>query len=235
MSDSPDYSGEFRRLMAENVADVIPALDRNEQWILEKITNAAKRYGISANKISDALRECDVLQFYFAKDPQKQGMHERTAANFICAINGVKEFKRGSAQGKNAVYIADGKIMSWEKLRELRSADKRSRHSKSIDFIWRFNGRRFYAYHKFTEETGGAQANQGNDAKSFLLESVKTEEPECVFIALCDGAFYEGINGIVGKTKMDGLKDIAAHAKHKNVFAMPTCELPMFLIKYNET
>ena len=64
---------------------------------------------------------------------------------------------------------------------------------------------------------------------------MRTEEPECVFIALCDGAFYQGIDGIMGKTKMDGLRDIAANAKYKNVFAMPACELPMFLIKYNET
>ena len=235
MSDEPDYLGEFRRLMAKNVADVIPALDRKEQWVLEKITSAAQRYGISENRICDALRECDVLQFYFAKNPKSQGMHERTAADFICAIKGVEEFRRGSARGKNAVYIAGGKVMSSRELRELRSADKRSRYSKSIDFMWGFNGRRFYAYHKFTEETGGAQANQGNDAKSFLLECVKTEEPKCVFIALCDGAFYEGINGIVGKTKMDGFKDIAALAKHNNVFAMPTRELPLFLMKYNAT
>lgn len=235
MSDEPDYSGEFRRLMAVNVANVIPALDRKESWILKKIANAAERYGISENKICDALRECDVLQFYFAKDPQKQGMHERTAADFICAIKGVEEFRCGSARGENAVYVAGGKVMSLRELRELRYADNRSMHSKSIDFIWRFGDRRFYAYHKFTEKTGGAQGNQANDAKSFLLECLKTEDSGCVFIALCDGAFYEGINGIVGKTKMDGLKDIAALAKHNNVFAMPTRELPLFLIKYNAT
>ena len=164
MSDEPDYSGEFRQLMAVNVANVIPALDRKESWILEKITNAAQRYGISENRICDALRECDVLQFYFAKDPKSQGMHEKTAAKFICAINGVENFRRGPTQGENAVYIAGGKVMSSRELRELLSADKRSRHSKSIDFIWRFNGRRFYAYHKFTEETGGGQGNQANDA-----------------------------------------------------------------------
>ena len=70
MSDEPDYSGEFRRLMAANVTNVIPALDRKESWILEKIANAAERYDISENKIFDALRECDVLQFYFSHRPQ---------------------------------------------------------------------------------------------------------------------------------------------------------------------
>ena len=233
MSDKPDYSGKFHRLMEENVAEVIPALDKGESWILEKITNAAKRYGISENKICDALRECAVLRFYFAKDPQKQRMHEKTAAEFICDINGVEEFMCGSTRGEDAIYIAGGKVMSEEELHDLQSTDKQSTHSKSVDFIWRFNGRRFYAYHKFTELAGGAQGNQGNDAKTFLRECVRTEEPECVFIALCDGAFYQRRDRIMRKTKMEGLRDIAANAKYKNVFAMTTCELPMFLIGYN--
>ena len=230
MSAGPDYKGVFRRMMAKNAAEVIPALDRREGWLWEKIANAAERYATTEDEIAAALRECAVLRFYFAKDPKRQGMHENAAAEFIAAIDGVGEFARPPQQGKNAVFIAGGKVVKTAELRALRVADRQRTYSKSVDFLWRFGGRHFYAYHKFTEaESGGAQGNQGNDVRTFLRESVKNDAPESAFVALCDGGFYTAPNGIVGKSRMDGLTAMAAESKHGNVFAMTTGELPAFL------
>ena len=231
MTDSgPDYQGVFRRMMAENAAEVIPALDNREGWLWEKIANAAERCAITEDDIVAALRECAVLRFYFAKDPKKQGMHENAAAEFIAAIDGVEDFARPPQQGKNAVFVTGGEVVKTAELRALRAADKRRTYSKSVDFLWRFGGRRFYAYHKFTEaESGGAQGNQGNDVKTFLRESARNNAPESVFVALCDGGFYAAPNGIVGGSRMDGLSAMAKESKHGNVFAMTTGDLPAFL------
>ena len=230
MNAGPDYQGEFRRMIKANAAAVIPALDKREDWLLEKIANAAERYGVTAGVISAALQECEVLRFYFAKDPQKQGMHENAAAKFICAIDGVEDFQRGAAGGKNALFIVGGRVVNAGELRVLRGENRQLTYSKSVDFLWRFRGVNFYAYHKFTgAKSGGAQGNQGNDVRTFLRESVPNETPECAFIALCDGGFYAAPNGIMGKTRMDGIQAIAEEAKNGNVFAMTTGELPVFL------
>ena len=228
--DGPDYPGAFRRMMAANAAEVIPALDKREGWVLEKIANAAERYALPEGEIVAALRECAVLRFYFAKDPKKQGMHENAAAEFVSAIDGVEDFQRGAQQGKNALFITGGEVVAAAKLRALRAADKQRTYSKSVDFLWTFRGRHFYAYHKFTEaESGGAQGNQGNDVRTFLRESVPNDAPESAFVALCDGGFYAAPNGIVGQSRMEGMRAIAAEAKRGNVFAMTTGELPAFL------
>ena len=230
MSAGPDYAGVFRRMMAENAAEVIPALDKREGWLMVKITNAAERYALPEAEIVAALRECAVLRFYFAKDPKKQGMHENAAAEFITAIDGVEDFQRPPQYGGNALFVTGGKVVNAAELRALRVADRQRTYSKSVDFVWTFRGRRFYAYHKFTEaESGGAQGNQGNDVRTFLRESVQNNAPESAFVALCDGGFHAAPNGIVGKTRMEGIQAIAAESKHGNVFAMTTGELPAFL------
>lgn len=230
MSAGPDYAGVFRRMMAENAAEVIPALDRQEGWLLEKIANAAERYAIADDEIVAALRECAVLRFYFAKDPKRQGMHENAAAEFIAAIDGVTNFERPPQAGSNALFVTGGEVVKTAELRGLRAADRQRAYSKSVDFLWRFDGRQFYACHKFTEaESGGAQGNQWNDARTFIRESVPNDCPDRAFVALCDGGFYTAPHGDSGETRMDELRGMAADAKHGNVFAMATGELPAFL------
>ena len=229
MSVGPDYDGEFRRMMVKNAAAVIPALDSGEEWLMTKIANAAKRYALPESDVIAALRKCEVLRYYFAKDPQKQRMHENAAAAFISAISGIGDFSQLPARGDSAVYATRGEIVSTAQLHRLRRAEPTRTYSKSVDFAWRFGGKQFYACHKHTEETGGAQANQANDARLFLQECAQNNKPECVFVALCDGAFYGGKNGMMGRTKMEGMQAIAAEAKHGNVFAMTTGELPAFL------
>ena len=230
MNAGPDYAGEFTRMIKANAAEVIPALKNREDWLMVKIANAAERYGVTPDAISGALRDCEVLRFYFAKDPQKQGMHENAAAKFICAIDGVEDFRRGAAGGKNALYIVGGQVVNAGELRAMRGENRQLTYSKSVDFLWRFRGADFYAYHKFTgAKSGGAQGNQGNDVRTFLRESVPNKTPKRAFVALCDGGFYAAPNGIMGKTRMDGIQAIAAEAKNRNVFAMTTGELPGFL------
>ena len=230
MSVGPDYDGEFRRMIEANAAAVIPALEKREKWIVEKIEKAADRYGVAAGTISAALRECKVLRFYFAKDPLKQGMHEKAAAKYIRAIRGVVDFSHPPSGGKNALHIVGGRVVGTAELRAMRREDKQLTYSKSVDFMWCYGGKQFYAYHKFTgAKGGGAQGNQGNDVRTFLRESVPNKTPEFVFVALCDGGFYPAANGIMGKTRMDGIRGIAGEAKNGNVFAMTTGELPAFL------
>lgn len=122
MTLGPDYQGAFRRLMAENAAEVLDALRDCEPWLMEKIENAAARYALSVAEIEAALRTCDVLRFYFAKDPARQSMHENVAAEFIRGIPGVTEFAQMRSDKK---YIADGRIVDKRELRQLRASNSR--------------------------------------------------------------------------------------------------------------
>ena len=226
MTLGPDYEGTFRRLMESNVADVLDALRDREDWLMQKIENAAARYDLSREEIEAALRECRVLRFYFAKDPMRQSMHENTAAAFISSLPGVTEFVQIRSAKK---YIADGRVVDKRELRLMYADNIRVTHTKELDFEWVFGNRRFYAYHKHTNDTGGAQGNQYNDLKTFAREAAKNNIANAVFIALCDGPYYLSQNGASGMSRVDTLKNIATSVARGNSFAMQTRELPEFL------
>ena len=222
----PNYKGVFRRMTAENASDVLPALERGDKWLREKIANAADRYGLTRREIVDALKACAVLRHYFAKDPTRQSMHENAAAEFIQKIRGVRKFEQARSEVK---FVAGGRVVDRAELRALRAADSALRHSKGVDFAWTFGGRMFYAYHKHTGAEGGAQDNQYNDLKVFVREAAESGDAGAVFIAFCDGPYYLRRNGVAEKSRVASLKEMAKSAKRGNVFVMRTEELPEFL------
>ena len=226
MTLGPDYEGTFRRLMESNVADVLDALRDREDWLMQKIENAAARYDLSREEIEAALLECRVLRFYFAKDPTRQSMHENAAAAFIRGLPGVTEFVQIRSAKK---YIADGRVVDKRELRLMHADNIRVTHTKELDFEWVFGNRRFYAYHKHTTDAGGAQDNQYNDLKSFAREAAKNNIANAVFIAFCDGPYYLSRNGVAEMSRVDTLKNIATSVARGNSFAMQTRELPEFL------
>ena len=228
----PDYKGAFRRMMAENVADVLPALERGDKWLRDKIANAAERFGLSEREIRKALVDSRVLRFYYAKDPTRQSLHENAAAEFIRKIPGVRGFEQMRGEVK---FVTAGRVVDKPELQSLQSADAAVVRTKGIDFTWKFGGRLFYAYHKHTGVEGGAQDNQYNDLKVFVREAALNNLSGTVFVALCDGPYYFRMNGIAEKSRTDALREMAKGAKRGNVFVMPTEELPEFLKNLRES
>lgn len=221
-AQGPDYKGAFRARMAENADDVLRAMKQGEEWIQIKITRHAQKYGLSEDEIRRAIADCRVLRFYFAKDPTRQSLHENVAAKFIGAIPSISHFRTD-----NDIYLARGEIVGKARLQEIRRQQS-IEHSKTVDFIWQYDGATFYAYHKHTSEEGGAQDNQYKDLQSFVRACGGNSYPDKVFVALCDGPYYQARNGIAGKSRLDSLSAMA-NKGGKNIFAMTTADLPCFL------
>ena len=98
--------------------------------------------------------------------------------------------------------------------------------SKSIDFYWECGSKKFYAFHKYTKDSGGHQDNQYRDLQVFIGEANTSGIKDSYFLAIADGDYYSTNNGRARTTKIERLKQIA---NGKNVFAMTSDELPKFL------
>lgn len=168
----------------------------------------------------------DLSAVHFAKDPRKQNAHEKIAANWIKNIPGVQQFKKLKANGEQALYISQGRILS--------AAEKDGIDTpKSLDFSWEielpiFGDKMFfYASHKHTGIDGGSQDNQFSDLKHFAVEaSALREEKNIRFLSLADGAYYTKYRGASG-TRLESLRAIANQSDYTR--AMDCSELPAYL------
>src|SRR5262249_31176841 len=151
-----------------------------------------------------------MLQAKFAKDPGKQGIHEKLAGAFIESLPGVEEFKTLS---KNGWVVFHGAVMLRKNLKESGA----SKTAKTIDFKWQYKGSTFYASHKFTLQGGGMQDEQYEDIYDFITQARPSNLPNTYFIAIADGDYYKGNDTGTGTSKLDALK---RHAHSHNVFAM---------------
>ena len=207
----PDYETAIKRQRDENAADVLSQLDEGDAQLAVKISNFCQRWGFRRDEVHDEIRRSHVVRCFFAKDPEKQGLHEKVAASFVENIPGVSSFHLLPKGGKNALHIFEGQILRGKKL----SQDA----PKSLDFDWEFGGRKFYALHKFTKESGGAQDHQYREAIQFLKHAGKREKEDCHFIALCDGEYYTAAK----------MKEMRRECQ-RCTYAMKTGELKEFLL-----
>jgi len=101
--------------------------------------------------------------------------------------------------------ILDG---SDKQLMEFAYNELNYKHSKSPDFIGRFNGKYVIGEAKFLTDFGGHQNAQFNDAISFL----QSKNVKAIKIAILDGVLY-----IKGRNKM--YKDITTKYKSFNIMS----------------
>lgn len=91
--------------------------------------------------------------------------------------------------GLGAEYVVNGMVVSGT-VRSTIQAE-----GKSIAFKWSYSrgGKVFkvYATHKHTKEEGGSQDNQFADVKLFLDAALPCTDPSTLFLAICDGLYYE--------------------------------------------
>lgn len=172
-----NYDKPFKRKMKQNLADVKKSL--NEEWLQKKVKNFSQKFEIFSEKeIFQRIKSDKVAAAFFAKDPSKQGIHEKTAYDFLKG-----EFGEGQLlpkSGKNARYVVNGDI----------SSKRSGKKHKSIDFIFNYKGFVLVCSHKYTKENGGGQDNQRNDLINFV-ESAKKPAEGLIFIAIADGNYYQ--------------------------------------------
>lgn len=175
------YAEGIRRAWQENVAAV-----RTDPNLADKVTRWAVARGWDVAEVLDKVATDDVFASVFAKNPTRQTIHQRIAASYIEKLDGIDDFKVLPAGGRDALYCVDGQVIPLDNPQGI----------KSIDFTWKYTdeqGRTYsvFASHKHTVDEGGVQDNQFNDVMGFLVEATKNTSDDVLFVAICDGAYYD--------------------------------------------
>jgi len=110
-------------------------------------------------------------------------------AKHINSLEFVSDFQKLNNSGKNALYI-DRRVIRKG------SEYPHDKPAKSVDFFWTIKNKKeeiinFYAFHKYIEESGGAQDNQFNEIKKCIEVSRNgNQEIKRRIIFICDGAYF---------------------------------------------
>jgi len=217
-----DYKKEYKNKVAENVDNVLTELDTDQMRI--KITNWANKFGYSFDIIKEKIINDEIFRCIFAKDPNKQNLHQNLAARYIASLNSISNFMVLPSGGNNALYLTNGKIFEGGSLKQ------KSKDIKSIDFTWNIGKYKFYASHKYTNDEGGAQDNQYKDIQDFLNHARDCNEKNVIFIAICDGNYYlRKDSQTKDSSRIERLQRLT---DSKTSFVLNINELASFLRKY---
>lgn len=186
----PDYDQielAARRANAEKLRE-----SPNSRDVQTKINSWAARFGLEPEFVRYKFLTDDTFALNFVKDPGRQTMHEALAATHIkTRIPFVSHFEKLPSGGASALYVVDGGlVIPGEQLHATTSV-----HGKSIDFRWTFSKEgkvlSVCCTHKHTKEGGGSQDNQFMDVKRFMQAARDCRDHNAVFLAICDGAYYQ--------------------------------------------
>ena len=223
MENKIDYDTVYKEALIRNSKEVRKDILNNDRGMEIKISNYSEKYNIPKKFLIHQILKDPLFANQFAKDPAKQSIHQKTAGKYIESINCVEDFEQLPASGENAAYICrDGQLHIGSKP----SGDK----VKSIDFHWFFDGKEYYAAHKYTKDEGGAQDNQYNDLVEFLINAAKSNYENIYFLAIGDGAYYQrstNDNGVSYKNRIDYMNQTYSN---EHAIAITTNELEDYLI-----
>ncbi|MDA7958173.1 MAG: hypothetical protein MPI95_03665 [Nitrosopumilus sp.] len=183
-----------------------------------KIVRFCQKRGIQFEDIMEAMEREPMMRWYFVKDPKKQNIYERVAAEYLRAMELVINFRHLTSR---ELLLAGGMTMGTNEARQ-RGADPRA---KSIDFRWTTGTHTVFASHKYTEESGGAQDNQYRDLLDFMEEARRSTAPDVVFIAIADGPFYDTQDERLNCRRIDCLRSRGS----RRVFAGRIDDVPDIL------
>lgn len=143
-----------------------------ETWAQEKINNYLKRFPniIDKKMLEEKILTDDVVASFFCKDPSRQNISEKLAAELLSPLG----FRKLPQTGKNSVrFDSQGKITA-----------SGLGATKAADFVFENN---CYATQKYTMEDGGAQDNQRNDVIDFLEKGSLQGD----VMAILDGEYWD--------------------------------------------
>ncbi len=190
------YSNAIRNITTQNMREVVALLEQEDSSLITKIRNASKKYGIPEQQIRENIKnELPIALAFFSKDPKKQNVYEKIAANYIKKIQGVTNFQN---LPNNKFFVVNGKIVTKE--------HKQLSNAKTIDFYFEYNSKKIYASHKYTKDKGGAQDHQYKDLQNFINNVRDNTDRETIFIAIADGDYYNTKDNRADLTKIKNLK-----------------------------
>ena len=157
---------------------------------LAKIEKWCGKFNFDFNTALEKAKKDQLFRAFFAKDPKKQNIYENSLVKYISSLEFVSKFRKLSSGGKNALYIDRGVIRKKSEYCDEKPP------SKSVDFYWEIKNNKgeiinFYAYHKYIEESGGAQDNQFNEIKKCIdIGKNGSQKVNRRVIFVCDGAYF---------------------------------------------
>lgn len=217
----PNYDKEFKKKIKKNLDEVISLLNKKEEGMLKKVDTFSTNFDFKGKEVKSKIKKDKMFRAHFAKDPGRQNIYEKLAAQYIKGIRGVSNFIN---LGNNQKVILNGAVMGRSQLRQMGGVDE----AKTIDFEWFYKGNHFFASHKYTKGEGGGQGNQYKDVQIFLEQAIPSTLKNTYFLAICDGNFYDKKDTITNTSRIERLKNMA---NNKNVFAMKLSELKDWLEK----
>lgn len=186
-----DYDKEERIALEQNTRKLrsIIAKGRIPPDLKTKIESYCKKHCIEYEFVEYKIRTDDLFLVNFVKEPNRQTMHQKRAADYINNLNNVSDFTSLVSGGDGSKYVHGGIVLPYSQIKESNT------HTKSIDFEWGYTNNnniltRCYATHKYTKENGGSQDNQFKDVQQFLSNSISHAGRD-YFYAICDGAYYQ--------------------------------------------
>jgi hypothetical protein len=214
-----DYDTAIDKQYTINYKELIDNLD--DKSLNVKINNWCTRHKLPYDLVKDKVKTDFIFARFFVKDPMKQGIHEKVAANVLQELPFIKDFKVLPKQGFLAKRIVNGVVLSDE------LSKNTSLKTKSIDFKWTITTNKgiditCYASHKYTKSRGGNQDNQYTDLRSFMEHARQNHDKNTRFFAICDGEYYKYHNN-QNKSKTRTLNDICF--KRDKVVAAPIIDL----------
>ena len=194
----PDYEALIQQKWQENAADVVNRLDADDAHLRQKITTYAENFGVDTKVIMSKIRTDQMFANSFAKDPNKQSLHEHSAAVYISNLQFVSEFQNLPTHGVKAYYIAEGG--------EALSGSAKQGTIKTLDFTWKTGKFTCYAAHKYIKQTGGAQDNQFADILGALQRWSKgNAQPHEILFTIVDGPYFtaEKMRQLIQATRLE--------------------------------
>jgi len=174
------YTTHIKHMFYQNLTQLKEDVRLRKPYIIKKVKSYCEKWGDDFDSVLNEIITNDRFARFFIKDPKKQNVYEMIFLNHVNDIG--YNISKLTSHGKNAVCLDnDGNIVY---------GSSKINTTKSMDFIGDDNGNITYYYHKYTNESGGAQDNQYSDVVHFITNASKNKNGNTLFVAVCDGDYY---------------------------------------------
>ncbi len=183
----PDYKALELSEWGINARQVVPDLIRRDASLLERIRIYVTKFGGTQALVEAEITRNSMFAATFAKSPSRTGFDKKAAKTWLDQELSLHfrlnmPVTRLPQTGQGVLYVLDnGDIAPF-------AGDLKP--SKAITFSWQINGITYYAVHKYTRQSGGAQKNQFTLTAKTLENFQNSTNQDEVLIVITDGDYY---------------------------------------------
>lgn len=182
----PDWQAIERSEWLKSRDEVTKELRDNAPRVEEAAATFAEKFGYPVKSVMDKMGQDDMFAATFAKQPGRTGLHEKVAAKWIAELPEVTDFRSLPKRGIDSIKIdSDG---------NLRRGAGKEVPGKTLDFQWKSGGKIYYAMHKYTKDSGGAQDNQFLEMLELMKRFHHCSDASITLVVIVDGEYYQRSN-----------------------------------------